>query len=107
MDVIGYGIMATLVGGSLLALKVMACLRFNAWLVPIVLVLDFLILCTKSPIAFLMWKLCFFYGMVKWDPVRGLYRLPKWPRMTMRGRGGRRRREFAEPMPWTRGPGSY
>jgi hypothetical protein len=83
------------------------CNRFGRWLFPTVVVLDFLIGCGRWPVSFLLWKLCFFYGLARWDPMRGLFRLPRWPRVHQRGRGGRRKREFPEPMPWTRGPGSY
>lgn len=107
MEILGYGALGTLLVVLWLGLTIAVCLRFNAWLIPVALGLDFLVGLTGSPVALLMWKLCFFYGMARWDPLRGLFRMPRWPRMWLPGSGGRRKREFREPMPWTRGPGSY
>jgi len=95
-----------LVLSVLLVLIIRECLQFGAWLIPIVLLINVVLFFT-APVSFLAWQFCFFYGTARWKPVRGLYRLPRWPRNGMRGPGGRRRREFREPMPWTRGPGSY
>ena len=87
-------------------------LRFNAWLIAPVLLLDlalaFVSLGTGFPVGFVVWKLWFFYAAFSWEPVRGLFRQPRWPRRPlMRGPGKRKRREFSEPMPWTRGPSSF
>ena len=107
MDAIGMGVAITILTVSLYWYTAVKCLRIGAWLFPTVLALDFLIGLAGWPVTFLLWKLCFFYGLARWDSVRGLYRMPRWPRVDQRGRGGRRKREFTEPMPWFRGPGTY
>jgi hypothetical protein len=107
VDVLGYGSWVVILGVAMIVPTIVVCLRFNAWLIPVVFVLDGIVALSWSPFAFIMWKLCFFYGAMKWDPVRGMFRLPKWPRTYLRGPGGRRRREFREPLPWYRGPGSF
>lgn len=107
MEGMAYGLVGGVLAIALIWSTVAVCLRFNAWLILAVFLIDFALLLTGSVVGFLIWQLCFFYGMARWEPFRGMYRLPKWPRMHLRGPGGRRRREFPEPMPWTRGPGSY
>jgi hypothetical protein len=82
------------------------CRRFNLWLLPLVLLLDasFFFLAPLG-FGFLVWKLWFFWATFRWEPVRGLFRLPRWPRTPFtRGPGKRRPREFREPLPWTAGP---
>ena len=83
------------------------CERFNAWLLLPVLLIDQALLGVFPP-GYLVWKLWLFYTALKWEPARGLFRLPRWPRGPhMRGPGKRARRQFREPMPWLRGPCSY
>lgn len=103
----GIGAAIALAVGLLFGATVMTCLRFRAWLIPVVLLADFIVGSTFSPVAFVLWKLCFFAAAIRLDPMRGLFRLPRWPRGHLRGRGGKRKREFTEPMPWFRGPGTY
>lgn len=83
------------------------CIRFGRWVFPTVLAVDFLMALGRLPIPLVVWKLCFFVALARWEPVRGLFRLPRWPQTHQRGRGGRRPREFTEPPPWVRGPGTY
>jgi len=86
------------------------CLKYGAWLPWPVLALEgaLLFLGPIFPIAFLMWKAWFFFAAARWEPTRGLFRLPDWPRAPrMRGPGKRRWREFREPAPWSRGPSSF
>lgn len=87
---------------------VVVCYRFNNWLFWVVLVMDHVALIAGSVVGLAVWKLLFFYAASRWDPVRGLFRLPKWPRPAyFRGPGRAGRRVFNEPMPWLRGPTSY
>lgn len=56
----------------------------------------------------LSWKVWLLYADSRWEPARGVFPLPAWPRAPrMRGPGKRRRRLFREPMPWTAGPNTY
>jgi hypothetical protein len=98
------------VGLGLLLLwrTVAVCLRFGAWTIPVVFLLDFLAGLVGHVPGFLIWNLGFFYGASRWDPVRGMFRLPRWPRAPyMRGARRPRHRRIDEPMPWDRGPFSY
>lgn len=107
MDVVGMAIGIGILVVAIQGYTAAVCLRFGNWVFPVVLMLDFLIGLGRWPISFLLWKLAFFLALAKWDPMRGLFRLPRWPRIHQRGRRGRRKREFTEPMPWYRGPGTY
>ena len=62
-----------------------------------------------GPVAgIIVYKGWLLYFLWWWDPVRGLFRAPAWPRQPYsRGPQERRRREFREPLPWDRGPGSW
>jgi hypothetical protein len=83
---------------------VSVCRRFRLWVLPVVLLFDHALL-FLLPYAFIPWKLWFFWAMFRWEPVRGLFRLPRWPRTHFaRGPGRRGPRQFSEPMPWQAGP---
>lgn len=85
-----------------------AALRFGPWMVPVVLVVDFVIVAASGsffPLPLLLWKMLLLYTAARWGPLLNLFRLPAWPRVSyMRGPGRRRKRQFREPMPWFRGP---
>lgn len=56
----------------------------------------------------ILYKGWLLYFLSRWDPARGLFRLPAWPQQPFsRGPQQRKRREFREPLPWDRGPGSW
>jgi hypothetical protein len=111
MGSLGLGIALALLAGYLLWRTVEACLRFNAWLIPLVLGVDAALLVLFIPrfwILFIAWKIWFFVAAYRWEPMRGMFRAPHWPRAAfMRGPRRNRRREFKEPMLWTRGPSSF
>jgi hypothetical protein len=87
------------------------CFRFH-W----VLILA-MVLLVAGPALFLMlapfgliFVMGFFFAFERWEPLRGLFAIPRWPRAPIYRGPGRRRaraREFREPMPWLRGPNSY
>ncbi|HEU4753520.1 MAG TPA: hypothetical protein VFU47_10475, partial [Armatimonadota bacterium] len=89
---------------------VVVCLRFSPWVLPVVLLLDLVVMplvfaAAQFPVGYMAWKLYFFWVTSRWDPVRGAFRAPRWPRAPlMRGPGRNRPRRFSEPLPWTRGP---
>lgn len=56
----------------------------------------------------IIYKCWFFYLVSRWEIGRGLFNVPAWPReLITRGSRRRRHRQFREPLPWTRGPGSW
>jgi hypothetical protein len=80
-------------------------LRFGAWVVPVVLSLDIASALFGSVVGFVAWKTFFFFMASRLDPVRGLFRMPRWPRAgQMRGARRPRYRRIPEPSPWDRGP---
>ena len=91
-------------------LTVVVCLRFSPWVLPTVLVLDFVVMPLFFAVVgfapgYIVWKLWFFWTALRWEPIRGVFRLPRWPRTQhMRGPGQRAPRDVREPMPWTAGP---
>lgn len=85
----------------------------NPWVLPTVLVIDHLLLFLAPlnflfPCGALVWKLSFLYFAWRWEPLRGMYHAPRWPRRR-HARGPRRteNRQFQEPSPWDRGPCSF
>lgn len=87
---------------------VVVCYRFNNWLFWLVLWIDLVAAAGGFVFGYVAWKLAFFYAASRWDPIRGLFRLPNWPRAAFfRGPGRAGRRVFNEPMPWLRGPTTY
>jgi hypothetical protein len=111
MDVLGYIVAGTLLGGYLLWQTVAVCLRISPWLIPWVLLADAAVLMGSqwlAPFAFLFWKLWFLWIANRWAAVRYELQMPRWPRVTYhRGPGKRLPRRFEEPMPWLRGPHSF
>jgi hypothetical protein len=100
-----------IVAGALLYVFLMwrmivVCRRFSPWVLPVVLFLDICVMpWAFFPFGYLGWKLWFFWFAFRVDPVRGVFRVPRWPRTPlMRGPGRRRARRFPQPLPWTAGP---
>ena len=114
MEVPALIVMGVLVTGFLLWKAWDVCVRWG-WLVLLgVLLIDgALVLATFAGgpgylVLLVTWTLWLLYADTRWENTRGLLRLPRWPRATwMRGPRKKRRREFPEPMPWTRGPFTY
>lgn len=85
------------------------CLRFHWALIVAMVVVIFGpgVFLAAAPLGLLA-MMSFFHAFQKWEPLRGLFAIPRWPRAPIfRGPGKRRAREFREPMPWLRGPNSY
>jgi hypothetical protein len=119
--------------GYLIWLTASTCRKFNRWVSVVVVGVDLLILspilvgllsnlmslpggfpselqtlAPFSPLVLITWKLWFFYATTRWEPLRGVFQTPEWPRVPwMRGPGKNRPRSFREPMPWDRGPFTY
>jgi hypothetical protein len=111
MDVLGYILVGTLLGGYLLWQTIVVCLRFGWWVLVLVLVADAAVLFGSqalAPFSFVFWKMWVFWIANRWWAFGRDFQMPRWPRVTyMRGPGKRRPRRFEEPMPWLRGPNSY
>lgn len=108
MSEVAWGVVCLLAAVHLLVMVIAACVRVNPLLLWLLLPLGFGALLYAGPFGFMFVVLWELWQFTHWEPVRGLFTMPPWPRSAvLRGPGRRRRREFREPMPWTRGPNSY